>query len=685
MLGLFGLVGCGGGGVPGKPGTGDRNQVPVAVSEQFVLEANSTLGVDAPGLLANDTDPDSDPLTALPVAFATHGRLRLFEDGSFTYTPDLGFVGDDSFSYRALDGKGFSNIVTVSLSVRVSSGALVSHHDYYRTEQGQRLVLPSPGVLTNDVDPDGGILSAQVRSPTLFGELMLAENGSFSYEPQAANYGVDHFRYRASNGQVHSEASAFVNVVGPPGGLAFARRGGGTVGSETVAGLSVAALANDNFVVVGEFTGSPVFGPGEPGEKSIDARGQEDIFVARFYPDGRLAWAQQAGGPARDRAQGVAALADGSLTVVVGVFQGTARFGDQALSSLNGSWDAFLAAYDALGTLLWVKRAGGPLDDEALAVAVSPSGIAVTGRFRGTAVFAPGEAREATLPPDGSAISTAGDSNIFFARYALDGAFEWARAAGGPGDRDLGLAVDLLPDGSLAATGFFERTAQFASTALEAEAHTQTSTATDVFVARYGAMGALQWVKRAGGQGDDFGSAITAVGADGIAVSGVFTTRAGFGEPGAQTRLRSVGDTNPFVARYAASDGALSWAQRIGGDDRPWLGDTEGSVFFSGGLTALADGSVVLTGRYRSADQDTRMLVSRRDAQGELVWERGAIGGSSDPAAFSVGWSAAVLSDQSVLVAGEFSDVRTFGQGEPTETVLTAGGAVDLFVARYYP
>ena len=60
----------------------------VAVSE------NAPLHVDAPGVLANDTDADGDALAALLVSGPAHGSLTLNADGSFTYQPAQNFSGN---------------------------------------------------------------------------------------------------------------------------------------------------------------------------------------------------------------------------------------------------------------------------------------------------------------------------------------------------------------------------------------------------------------------------------------------------------------------------------------------------------------------------------------------------------------------------------------------------------------
>ncbi|PWK86897.1 Calx-beta domain-containing protein [Lentzea atacamensis] len=93
------------------------NDPPVAVDDAFVVPAGTASAVAAPGVLANDTDADGDPLTAQLAAPAAHGAVDLAADGSFTYTPGPGFTGMDTFTYVASDGPDTSSEATVTLSV----------------------------------------------------------------------------------------------------------------------------------------------------------------------------------------------------------------------------------------------------------------------------------------------------------------------------------------------------------------------------------------------------------------------------------------------------------------------------------------------------------------------------------------------------------------------------------------
>ena len=93
------------------------NHPPVAANYAYTLNENTTLTIGAPGLLANDTDADHDPLTAVVLTNPTNGTLSWNANGSFTYTPAHNYVETDSFTYQAYDGKAYSNIATVSLTV----------------------------------------------------------------------------------------------------------------------------------------------------------------------------------------------------------------------------------------------------------------------------------------------------------------------------------------------------------------------------------------------------------------------------------------------------------------------------------------------------------------------------------------------------------------------------------------
>lgn len=92
------------------------NNSPTAVNDAYSVDEGDVLFVAAPGVLVNDTDPESDTLSAGLVTGPANGTLSLNNNGSFFYTPNAGFIGIDSFTYQASDS--FSSAqATVSITV----------------------------------------------------------------------------------------------------------------------------------------------------------------------------------------------------------------------------------------------------------------------------------------------------------------------------------------------------------------------------------------------------------------------------------------------------------------------------------------------------------------------------------------------------------------------------------------
>jgi hypothetical protein len=89
----------------------------VTQPDSYLTPAGVALNAAAPGVLANDLDPNGLPLTAVLRLRVSHGTLTLRPDGSFTYTPTAGYDGSDSFSYYANNGWINSGETTVSLLV----------------------------------------------------------------------------------------------------------------------------------------------------------------------------------------------------------------------------------------------------------------------------------------------------------------------------------------------------------------------------------------------------------------------------------------------------------------------------------------------------------------------------------------------------------------------------------------
>ncbi len=190
-------------------------QPPTATYDFYRVNLGSgPLVVAAPGVLANDTDPEGDTLTAQSPGFGepVHGTLVRGADGSFTYTPNPGFVGTDSFAYEAFDGTSPSFWSWAFVTVNAAPTAAPDHfavlNNFWLTG------APAPGVLANDTDPNGDELTVELLDgPYKGGRAYLYPNGGFLYAPKKGYVGYDAFIYRTYDGLLWSKPTiAYIKV-----------------------------------------------------------------------------------------------------------------------------------------------------------------------------------------------------------------------------------------------------------------------------------------------------------------------------------------------------------------------------------------------------------------------------------------------------------------------------------------
>jgi VCBS repeat-containing protein len=142
--------------IPGDPLTDSgsascvtANDPPVAVDDVGTVAEGGTLNQAAPGVLANDSDPDGDPLTVntTPVTPPTNGSLTLNANGSYDYTHDGGETTSDVFVYEISDGNGGTATATVNLTITAVNDPPVAFDDVGTVAEGGTLNEAAPGVL----------------------------------------------------------------------------------------------------------------------------------------------------------------------------------------------------------------------------------------------------------------------------------------------------------------------------------------------------------------------------------------------------------------------------------------------------------------------------------------------------------------------------------------------------------
>src|SRR5213079_900544 len=99
-----------------------------------------------------------------------------------------------SFTYRASDGQAQSGIATVTITVTpINDAPVAANDDSYTTPEDIQLTAAAPGVLANDSDVDGDVLSAVLVSGPSHGTLTLNTDGSLVYMPVLNFNGVENF------------------------------------------------------------------------------------------------------------------------------------------------------------------------------------------------------------------------------------------------------------------------------------------------------------------------------------------------------------------------------------------------------------------------------------------------------------------------------------------------------------
>lgn len=194
----------------GDCGVANANEGPVAVDDS----TSTSEGVAVSGSVAgNDSDPEGDSLTFWVEEGPTNGSLEFNEDGSYTYTPDPGFSGNDCLSYEVADGQGGTDYGEVHIEVcAVVNEGPVAQDDVNITKGG---VPVSGSVAGNDSDPEGDTLAFYMSEGPENGSIEFAEDGSYTYTPDPGFEGVDTFTYEAADGEGGSAIATVTITVEP--------------------------------------------------------------------------------------------------------------------------------------------------------------------------------------------------------------------------------------------------------------------------------------------------------------------------------------------------------------------------------------------------------------------------------------------------------------------------------------
>lgn len=411
---------------------------------------------------------------------------------------------------------------------------------------------------------------------------------------------------------------------------------------------SLGLFSNGDMIIGGVFSDSLMFGT-----QKITSFGNYDIVTARYNSKGRFTGGLNYGGFDVDDAQSVVVDKNGNY-YVGGSFSMEASVATELIEALDpGSTDMFVAKFNNVGILQWVKVFGSTTYDEgAPFIAVDSLGaVYVAGGFGGTAEFG---TRKAT---------SGGKLDAFVGKMSANGDFIWVQGWGST-DNDMATGVSVTPNGDrIYVTGTFIGNVSFGPVTYESFANKM-----DFFVRTFDANGNTRWAKRIGYSGDDRVIASTTQFDGKLVLTGAIRQTTTFDT---QTITANGEFESDFFVSRISKDGAIELLKRYGGTfedvGRAVFTDAKGAIF----VTGYYDSTTTVEGFIEESAGGRDGFVTRIMSNGDVDWYRG-FGGPYD----DEGRDVVVDSKNVPYITGIFDTRCTFEDIE-----IKGGGFSDIFLA----
>jgi hypothetical protein len=418
-----------------------------------------------------------------------------------------------------------------------------------------------------------------------------SEGISISVNANGNSYETGYFQGTVSFGTFNLTSfgsyDIFITKFDSAGNCVWAKQAGG---SDFDCGKGISVDHEGNICIIGTFRGTAFFGTNQ-----LNSYGSDDIFLAKYDPDGNCLWAQKAGGKNQDDCLGIF-IDERSNSYITGYFQDTASFGSTQLISI-GTREVYIAKYDTHGKCLWAAQNDGGNSGTGLSISVDGNkNIYITGNFQGPAKFGKTQ------------LNSLGKSDIFISKYDSYGNCLWAQKAGGP-NQDYGYGIATDENGSSYVAGLFEGPAQFGLKQLTGLG------IADIFIAKYDTHGNCIWANQAGSSTAEFARGISIDSKGNSYITGSFSGDAVFDT----IHLTGLGGIEIFIAEYD-KDGNCLWAKPAGGSNNNWGNsitiDSRGNSYITGRFQGLATfGTFQLSGNSKF---DT--FVAKYDPLGKCLW-----------------------------------------------------------------
>lgn len=403
----------------------------------------------------------------------------------------------------------------------------------------------------------------------------------------------------------------------------------------------------------------------------LSSSGGDDIWFAKYSPNGQLVWAQSIGSNNTDNANSISLDTDGNI-YLGGNFLNTIDFdpgsGVTELSAIvSSNSDGFIAKYNNNGNFISAFQIGGASVDNVQQVEVDYEGnLVVTGNVSGICDF----------DPSSSTFNlTAGFNTIFLAKYSANGQFIWAFILSSSGPNN-GQSIGILLNNSIVLGAIFQ--GDFDADPGNDFVPISHNNNYDAFLGCYTSDGEYVWSGSIGGTGEDRINSLVVDEDNQIFVGGFFNATVDFDLAFETSEVTSVGNDDAFLASYT-SNGGLTWVRTWGGTGADEVQsvsiNNQGRVSVSGGYNGIVDFNPQSGVDLKTAIGGTDAFVSVFSDNGNYI-NSVCVGGIGYDFA-----NATLISTNSVFFAGLFANSVDFDPSSSDE--IRVADSQTSFYASY--
>jgi len=183
-----------------------KGHKPVAANDSVTVDENSAVTID---VLANDKDEDGLDTLKLEISSDPSNGSASVKDSKIVYTPNKGYVGNDSLKYKLIDPLGAESEAVVNIVVMPTNSAPVAVDDTIKIKNNEVAYVD---VLSNDLDSDGDSLKIVSITKPSSGVASIVD-GKIKYTPVAGFVGSVTISYTISDGSESATAKVTIEVI----------------------------------------------------------------------------------------------------------------------------------------------------------------------------------------------------------------------------------------------------------------------------------------------------------------------------------------------------------------------------------------------------------------------------------------------------------------------------------------